>query len=65
MSLGLRKLVVVGLVLAFAISFYFSAGTVIYCLLRNKVDNTALDNVFIETEQITQPDQTQGSQQMQ
>jgi len=58
----LEVLVVVGLVLAFAISFYFSAGTIIYCLLRNKVDNITLDNVFVETERITQPDQTQGSQ---
>lgn len=43
-------LIIAGLVMAFAVSFYFSAGTVIYCLLRNKVDNTPLDTVFIESQ---------------
>ncbi len=47
----LEILVIAGLVIAFAISFYFSAGTVIYCLLRNKVDNVSLGDVFIESVQ--------------
>jgi hypothetical protein len=59
----LAVLVIAGMVVAFAVSFYFSAGTIIYCLLRNKVDNTALDNVFIEAEQTAQLGQTQSSQQ--
>jgi len=50
-------LVVAGTVVAFAVSFYFSASTIIYCLLRNKVDNTALDNIFIEAEQNSQQPQ--------
>jgi hypothetical protein len=61
----LAVLVVAGLVIAFAVSFYFSASTIIYCLLRNKVDNTALDNVFIEAEQTGQTvqlGQTQSSE---
>jgi hypothetical protein len=37
------------LVMAFVLSFYFSAGTIIYCLLRKKIDNIPLDSVFIET----------------
>jgi hypothetical protein len=41
-------LVVSGLVMAFVLSFYFSAGTIIYCLLRKKIDNIPLDSVFIE-----------------
>lgn len=38
-------LVVVGLLVSFIISFYFSANTVIYSLMRKRVDNTALDDV--------------------
>jgi hypothetical protein len=49
----LAILVVAGIVVAFAVSFYFSASTVIYCLLRNKVDNTVISDIFIEAEQIT------------
>jgi len=38
-------LIVIGLMVSFIISFYFSANTIIYSLMRNKVDNTALDDV--------------------
>jgi hypothetical protein len=38
--------VIVGLVVSFIISFYFSANTIIYSLMRNKVDNTALKDVY-------------------
>jgi len=41
-------LIVVGLVVSFIISFYFSASTVIYALLRNKVDNTPIEEVYSE-----------------
>jgi len=47
-------LMVSGLVAAFVISLYFSAGTMIYCLLRNKVDNTPIDNVFVEKVEATE-----------
>jgi hypothetical protein len=33
---------------AFAISFYFSANTIIYTLMRREVDATELDDVYIE-----------------
>jgi len=33
---------------AFAISFYFSANTIIYVLMRHEVDATELDDVYIE-----------------
>lgn len=59
----LMVLLVSGLVVAFAVSFYFSAGSVIYCLLRNKVDNIALTDIFIEAEQMAQPDNTGQSEQ--
>ncbi len=39
-------LVVVGLMISFVISFYFSANTIIYALMRNRVDKTALDEVY-------------------
>ncbi len=39
-------LVVVGLMVAFVISFYFSANTIIYALMRNRVDRTALDEIY-------------------
>ena len=39
-------LLVVGLLVSFVISFYFSANTIIYSLMRNRVDNTALDDIY-------------------
>jgi hypothetical protein len=33
---------------AFAISFYFSANTIIYVLMRHEVDATELDDVYLE-----------------
>ena len=38
----------VGLLGAFAISFYFSANTIIYYLMRREVDATELDDVYVE-----------------
>jgi hypothetical protein len=40
-------LVVIGLVVSFIISFYFSANTIIYSLMRNKVDNTAREDIYM------------------
>jgi hypothetical protein len=40
-------LVVVGLVVSFIISFYFSANTIIYSLMRSKVDNTAREEIYM------------------
>ena len=37
---------IVGLLVSFIISFYLSANTIIYSLMRNKVDNTALEDVY-------------------
>lgn len=39
-------LFIVGLVVSFVVSFYFSANTIIYALMRNRVDRTALDEVY-------------------
>jgi hypothetical protein len=38
----------VGMLGAFAISFYFSANTIIYYLMRREVDATELDDVYLE-----------------
>ena len=38
----------VGLLGAFAISFYFSANTIVYYLMRREVDATELDDVYVE-----------------
>jgi hypothetical protein len=47
----LLLLVVVGLVVSFLLSFYFSANTIIYSLMRFKVDNTALEDVYMPVEE--------------
>jgi hypothetical protein len=39
---------VIGTLGAFAISFYFSANTIIYFLLRHDVDATEMDDVYLE-----------------
>ena len=38
----------IGLLGAFAISFYFSANTILYLLMRREVDATELDDVYLE-----------------
>jgi len=50
-------LIVVGLVISYIISFYFSANTIIYSLMRQRVDGTNFDDIY------TLPDET--GQQMQ
>lgn len=42
----LPLLIVLGLMVAFVISFFFSANTIIYSLMRNKVDKNPLDDVY-------------------
>jgi len=44
-------LVVVGLMVSFVISFYFSANTIIYALLRHRVDKVALDEVYTHSDE--------------
>lgn len=44
-------LVVIGLVVSFIISFYFSANTIIYSLMRTKVDGTAREDVYMPYEE--------------
>jgi len=45
-------LVVVGLLVSFVISFYFSASTIIYALMRNRVDNTALEDIYTPANEV-------------
>src|SRR5438045_9688872 len=44
----LWNFLLIGLLGAFAISFYFSANTIIYYLMRREVDATELDDVYVE-----------------
>lgn len=44
-------LVVIGLVVSFIISFYFSANTIIYSLMRTRVDGTAREDVYMPYEE--------------
>jgi hypothetical protein len=39
---------VIGILGAFAVSFYFSANTIIYFLMRRELDTTELDDVYLE-----------------
>ena len=39
-------LAIIGLTVAFLISFYFTANTIIYALMRNRVDGTELDEIY-------------------
>lgn len=40
-------LFIVGLLLSYIISFYYSATTIIYSLMRNRVDGTAFEDVYM------------------
>src|SRR5438045_9718837 len=44
----LWNFLLIGLLGAFAISFYFSANTIIYYLMRREVDATELEDVYVE-----------------
>ena len=46
---------IAALVMAFVVSFYFSANTIIYSLLRKGVDGVALENVHTELEEAESP----------
>jgi len=43
--------VVAGLVVSVVITYYFSANTIIYSLMRNKVDNAALDDIYQDSDE--------------
>ena len=45
-------LIVVGLLVSFVISFYFSANTIIYALMRNRVDSTALEDIYTPASEV-------------
>ena len=48
----LTVLIFVGLVVAFVISFYFCASTVVYSLMRKKVDNVPTDKVYLKLDEM-------------
>jgi len=63
-------LLIVGIVVSFIMSFYFSANTIIYSLMRNKVDGTNLDDVYIQVDEMeveaysveSKPEQAESSE---
>ncbi len=44
--INLSVFIIIGIVISFVTSFYYSACTVIYALMRNKVDKTALGDIY-------------------
>lgn len=46
--ISLAVLIVFCCAAAFVVSFFFSANTIIYALMRNKVDNTPIEEIYIE-----------------
>ncbi len=46
--IGVYVLLIVGLMFSFLVSFYFSASTVIYFLLRRDVDKIDLEEIYME-----------------
>jgi hypothetical protein len=56
-------LVIIGLLVSFILSFYFSANTIIYSLMRNRVDNTAIEDIYTDLEDIqTKPTTTESEE---
>jgi hypothetical protein len=53
-------LAVIGLTIAFAISFYFSAGTIIYALMRHCVDRVPLNELYVSLDK-TRPEMVPAS----
>jgi hypothetical protein len=49
--LGLVFLLIIG----FGYSYFWSAGTIMYLLMRRKVDDTDLDEVYLEEEELEEP----------
>lgn len=54
-------LVIVGLLISFVISFYFSANTIIYSLMRKKVDNVEVTDVYTEVPSSEKPQNKLGT----
>ena len=46
--ISLILLLISGVVISFAVSYYFSVSTVIYSLMRKQVDNTDIHDVYLE-----------------
>ena len=51
-------LIIIGFLLAYIISYVFSAATVIYALMRKKVDHVAYEQVYLHLEQVKKQVQT-------
>ena len=45
-------LIVIGLLIAFVISFYFCSCTIIYALMRKRVDGTEINRIYVHLDQV-------------
>ncbi len=54
-------MVMVGLVGAFVITFYFSVNTIIYAVMRNRVDKTPLGEVYVSLDEPASSASTQAA----
>lgn len=53
--IGLWVLIIAGLLYAFVASFYLSGATMVYFLLRRKVDATDLEDIYLEEDEADEP----------
>jgi hypothetical protein len=49
----LFMLAIVGVLLSYIVSYFFSSATVIYALMRKKVDGVKADQIYVHLEQVT------------
>lgn len=52
-------LILIGFLLAYIISYVFSAATIIYALMRKKVDHVAYEEVYLHLEQVRKETRTE------
>ena len=51
LMINISVLTVVALLIAFVLSFYYCACTIIYALMREKVDKTPTDQIYIHLDE--------------
>jgi hypothetical protein len=50
MMIGLLMLAITALIAAMAVSFIFSSMTIVYALMRRKVDQTPVEKIWVHLE---------------
>ena len=44
---------IIGILLSYIVSYFFSSATVIYALMRKKVDGVNTDQIYVHLEHVT------------